>query len=263
MKKAFLAAIATCAILAASGQGSAADLADESFSAPTGILVRDDGSILVSEWGAGRVAGIDSNGKRQSVIEGISAPAGIVEDSQGRIYVAGYGNGNIYLWRGEGKPRILATGFSQPTGLLVTSEGNLLVANRGADTVEEIDQSGKRRTISSGHRLPAGLARTSTGALYVSCYGGSVDRVAPDGSVTRITKGLQTPGVGIMPAGPDSVLVVDNGAGEIVEVGPEGKIRSICGNLASPVALARDRQGRILVGTWGDGKIRIVEDGNE
>ncbi len=233
------------------------------FSAPVGILTLPDGSMLVAEWSANHVTRVDASGRRETVIDGISSPAGLAADSQGNIYIAGYGDGNIYKWTGHGRPTILAQGFQQPTGLLWTKDNRLLVANRGAGTVEVVDSVGTRRVLSAGHMLPVGMAWTESGNVYVSCYGGTLDRVSPDGSMQKIKKGLATPGVGILPAGADCVFVVDNSAGAVLEAGPNGVIRTLAKNLPSPVGLAKNTDNELIVATWGDGSIQLVEVGNE
>ncbi|MBD5553654.1 MAG: hypothetical protein HDQ44_04880 [Desulfovibrio sp.] len=184
-------------------------------------------------------------------------------DNEGNIYIAGYGDGNVYVWQGVGEPKILASGFRQPTGLHLSKDNTLLVANRGAGTIEEIDKSGNRRIISRGHSLPVGIALTDNGDMYVSCYGGTLDRVSRNGAIQKIKNGLSTPGVGILASGNNTVYVVDNAAGKVIEAGPNGAIRTLAENLSSPVGLAKTSNNEIIVATWGDGKIQPVEIKNE
>lgn len=261
MKKTFFGMIAAAFFLAAATAGFAADLPMGAFSAPVGMLELADGSLLVAEWGADRVSKVDDSGKR-SAISGISAPAGLAMDDHGNIYIAGYGDGNVYVWKGSGEPEVIARGFRQPTGLL-WNRGSLLVANRGAGTIEEIGEGGGKRIVSSGHSLPVGIAISGDGGMYVSCYGGTVDRVDKDGSIRKIGKGFGTPGVGILPWGADTVLVVDNSAGKVVEAGVNGVVKTLAENLPSPVGLVRTSGNGIVVSTWGDGKIRSLRMKNE
>ena len=157
----------------------------------------------------------------------------------------------------------MASGFRQPTGLLWSKDNTLLVANRGAGTVEEIDKSGNIRIISRGHSLPVGIGLTEGGDMYVSCYGGTLDRVSRNGVVQKIKNGLSTPGVGILASGNNTVYVVDNAAGKVIEAGPNGAIRTLAENFSSPVGLAKTSNNEIIVATWGDGKIQRVEMKNE
>lgn len=96
-----------------------------------------------------------------------------------------------------------------------------------------------------------GIAQTTNGTIYVSCYGGSVDRISPDGKPVTVSTGLNTPGVGII-ADSDNVLVVDYGGTTVARVTLDGKATPVANGLRSPVSLARMPDGRILVGTWSD-----------
>ncbi len=226
------------------------------INAPTGIACDANGNLYVSEWGAGCIALIRDD-KKSIILDGISSPAGLAFDENGKLYIAGYGDGNIYVWDGTGKPEIFATGLSAPTGLLW--DNGLLVANRNAGEVVKIEPQGAKKVISRGHKLPVGIARTEDGKLFVSCYGGTVDVIGPNGQTSSISDGLSTPGVGIVSAGDNSVYVVDYAKGNINLLGTDGVRKIVAGGLLSPVALAKTRDGNLLVGCWGDGTLRIVK----
>lgn len=262
MKNKFSGFVAGACFLAVTTVGFAANLPMEGFAAPVGMLELADGSLLVSEWSGNRITKVDGT-HRTPVIKGIDSPAGMAMDNEGNIYIAGYGDGNIYVWKGFGEPKVLANGFRQPTGLLWSNGNTLLVANRGAGTIEEIDKRGNKRIVSQGHVLPVGVALTESGNMYVSCYGGTVDRVSKNGKIQKIRNGFDTPGVGILAGGRDTVFVVDNAAGRIVEAGQNGVTRIVAENLSAPVGLAKMANNEIIVATWGDGKVQAVEMINE
>lgn len=223
---------------------------------PVGMVYDQRGALYVAEWGAGRVSRFGTDGNRTTVTDSISSPAGLAFDDKGILYVASYGDGTVYALEKGKKPRPVASGFSSPTGLLWSRDKTLLVANRNAGEIVRLHRDGKKEVLSRNHKTPVGLAQTGDGSIFVSCYGGSVDRVAPDGRVggrvTTVYTGLKTPGVGIIADGPDRVLVVDYGGTTVARVDGQGRASTVAEGLRSPVGLVRMPDGRLLVGTWAD-----------
>lgn len=219
---------------------------------PVGMVYDQNGALYVAEWGAGRVSRFGTDGSRTTVTDSISSPAGLAFDAKGVLYVASYGDGTVYALEKGTKPRPVASGFSSPTGLLWSRDNTLLVANRNAGEIVRLHRDGRKEVLSRNHKTPVGLAQTGDGSIFVSCYGGSVDRVAPDGRVTTVYIGLKTPGVGIIADGPDRVLVVDYGGTTVARVDAQGNASIVAEGLRSPVGLVRMPDGRLLVGTWAD-----------
>lgn len=219
---------------------------------PVGMVYDQNGALYVAEWGAGRVSCFGTDGNRTTVTDSISSPAGLAFDAKGILYVASYGDGTVYALEKGTKPRPVASGFSSPTGLLWSRDNTLLVANRNAGEIVRLHLDGRKEVLSRNHKTPVGLAQTGDGSIFVSCYGGSVDRVAPDGRVTTVYTGLRTPGVGIIADGPDRVLVVDYGGTTVERVDAQGRASTVAEGLRSPVGLVRMPDGRLLVGTWAD-----------
>ena len=243
------------------GPGPAGEVVASGLAAPTGLAHDAQGRLWVAEWGADRIVRLDERGQRAEIIGGISQPAGIAFDAGGTLWAAGYGDGRIYAWTPAAGLRVAARGLDAPTGLFWSAETGLLAANRNAGEVVRIRPDGSREVISAGHSFPVGIARLADGTLAVSCYGGSVDFVPPAGrrhSLAARDAGLARPGVGILAAGPDSVLVVDNGGGSVARLDAKGRARVLAGSLPSPVGLGRAPDGRLLVATWGDGAVRAL-----
>ncbi|MDE5879873.1 MAG: hypothetical protein K2G99_07655, partial [Desulfovibrio sp.] len=206
---------------AVAGTEAGGEVLATGLAAPTGMAQDAQGRLWVAEWGADRIVRLDEAGRRAEVIGGVSRPAGLAFDEAGTLWAAGYGDGRIYAWTPEQGLRAVATGLSAPTGLFWSAETGLLAANRDAGEVVRIKPDGTREVVSSGHRLPVGLAHLADGTLAVSCYGGSVDFVQPGGgrrSLKAAEAGLVRPGVGILVAAPEGLLVVDNGAGTVARV---------------------------------------------
>lgn len=260
MKKRTVFAMLLCLLaarpaLAVSANG---EVVATGLSAPVGMAHDPAGRLWVAEWGADRIVRLDSHGETAEVIQGIAQPAGIAFDAAGTLWAAGYGDGRIYAWTPERGLCVMAEGLSAPTGLFWSAGTGLLAANRNAGEVVRIRQDGTREVVSRGHRLPVGITRLADGSLAVSCYGGSVDRVAPDGAVhssPASAAGLVRPGVGILAAG-DRLFVVDNGRGTVARLEAGKMAETLASGLAAPVGLTLAPDGRLLVASWGDGTVR-------
>lgn len=258
MKKIILFLIWAC-LLAGSAIGAPLHQMASGFSAPVGMAYDRNGRLHIAEWGAGRIVVLDADGKRQTLVSGIKAPAGLCFDDNGRLYIAGYGDGKIHVLEPSASSTlVLAAGVSQPTGLFHTKDNTLLLANRGAGEIVEIWPDGRAKVISRGHNLPVGAVRTENGNLFISCYGGTLDYVDMEGNRKSMRSGLVSPGVGLAPAGKNSVFMVDNGAGSVYLADEHGLRKQLATGLQQPVGLAVTPDGNLAVGSWGDGTINTV-----
>lgn len=255
----FVALLACAAVFSRANFAFAKDYVTHmGLSAPVDFALDKDGNLYVSEWGADRVVRFDKDGNKEAIITGVRNPAGLAFAQDGVLYIAGYGDNAIHAWDSKNGLREIAGGFSSPTGMIVDSDGSIIIANRDAGEVVRLFADGSKKVISCNHKTPVGIAKLPDGSIFVSCYGGSVDLIEPSGKMRSLQTSLSTPGVGIIAAGPDSVLVVDYGAGRIARVDKTGAAEIIAGNLPSPVALGKSHDGQILAGCWGDGSIHAI-----
>ncbi|MBR7518342.1 hypothetical protein KC217_21990, partial [Mycobacterium tuberculosis] len=67
------------------------------------------------------------------------------------------------------------------------------------------------------------MTEMDDGSVVTSQYGGRVTRVLPDGSTRELGQSFIRPGVGILPDGPDAVVVIDNGASLVRRVFLDGR----------------------------------------
>lgn len=260
--KIFFSTLIICAVIFSRANLSLAKnaVAHKGLSAPVGMAWDRNGDLYVSEWGADRVVKFDKSGNREVVAAGVRNPAGLAFAQDGALYIAGYGDNAIHAWDSKNGLRKIAGGFSSPTGMIADNDGSIIVANRDAGEVVRLYADGSKKVISRNHKTPVGIAKISDGSIFVSCYGGSVDLIEPSGKMRILPANLSIPGVGIIAAGPDSVLVVDYGAGKIAEVDKSGATIIAADNLSSPVALGKSPDGKILAGCWGDGSIHVIEE---
>lgn len=158
---------------------------------PLGIAVRDDGALVVTETGAGRIIAIDADDTITVVANGFSEPVDVAFDSGQRCYVSDEQQGVVYRID-DGQPVPIAEGLASPQGLAVRGH-ELFVVEVGRQRLLAVDlvtgetrtEAGDlalsppetvRRALFSGGRpgCPrkfAGLAVAPDGTLHVSGRG--------------------------------------------------------------------------------------------
>jgi sugar lactone lactonase YvrE len=122
----------------ADGTGTAA-----CFDVPTGIVVRNDGTVLVSDTWNHRIRAI--------------TPAGVVTT------YAGTGDEGA---SDASSPRNAS--FRYPRGLALASDGSLYIADTGNGAIRRISSSGVVTTVNSAFYEPVGIAVATDGSLYVT-----------------------------------------------------------------------------------------------
>lgn len=259
MRYLFIAGI--CGFLFQPGSVAALEPLYGGFNAPTGIAFDSEGSLYVSNWGNGTVENIASDESRSTVMTGIASPAGIVFDNNDTLYVAAYSGDYVESIDKNGMRKRVADGLATPTGLCISRSGLLITTNRASGELLAINPgTGAKQVIATSLSLPVGVAELSDGSFVVSQYGGRVTRVLTDGGQVELGKSFSRPGVRILAAEDDSVLVVDNGADVVRRIDLSGRSEIVAENMAgSLVALGRDPSGRIYAGTWGAGNIYQLE----
>ena len=157
---------------------------------PYGVLALADRQI-VTDAGANAVlqvvgskvsllAVLPKNGRGQSV------PTSVAQGPDGDFYVGelaeGAGKGKARVWRippGGGTPEVYATGFTAITGVAFGQDGSLFVTqfatnfakNNLKGSVVRVAPDGSRTKLGGNKLLaPTGAAVDSTGAVYVSNY---------------------------------------------------------------------------------------------
>lgn len=156
------------------------------------------------------------------------------------------------------------SGFSAPTGIAVAPDGSLFVSNWGGGTVERIAPDGTRHVVASGIQSPAGVALDAQGDLYVAAYSGDyVMRVSANGGQTRVAEGFATP-TGIVFSADGRLLVTNRASGEIIAVDPKtGRKQSIANGLSLPVGVVEMRDRSLVVSQYGGRVTRILPDGTK
>jgi len=206
---------------------------------PSSVVFDDDGTLLVTDFGAGAIFRVDPTDGSQSVFaSGFGDLDGIAVGAGGEVYVTGGFEPKIYrVPPGGGSPTVIAQDgeLVEPFGIAIDDQGDLLVADSGALGVirVDLDQQPPAQSVVSAFgqggpllSQPIGIAIDDGGDLLVADFGlGSVVRVDPDtGTQTEVTPTnpfVLPYGIAIDPGG--SPIVVDQG--EIAESGEEGVYR--------------------------------------
>lgn len=220
---------------------------------PVGLGFDAEGRLLAAEWGAGRVTRVAKDGSSTLVTDRVPSPSGLAVAPDGGVYVAAYGQGDIYVIRG-GEVTREATGFTTLAGLTVSGD-DLYAADRGAGRVYRLRPGGVREVVAEGLDTPVGTAVMPGGGLVVTELAGRVSLIAPDGRVTVLSTRLNSPAVGVVALDAESVAVADYGGTAVHRITLGGETTVLADGLKSPVGLALGPDGRLYVGTWGDGSI--------
>ncbi|QPC44064.1 hypothetical protein HW532_16015 [Kaustia mangrovi] len=121
--------------------------------------------------------------------------------------------------------------------------------------------TGRHEVLADGFSTPVGVVQMPDGSIVVSQYGGRLTRVAPGGDREELGASFVRPGVGILADGENAVIAVDYGGGSVRRVAFDGTATVVATDVGgSPVALGRDGDGALLVGSWGDGRIYRIPD---
>ncbi len=185
-------------------------------------------------------------------------PQGVAVDGGGNVYVADTGNNTIRKIDSSGTVTTLAglagawgsadgTGsgarFNSPNDLALDGAGNLFVADSGNQRIRKITPAGVVTTLSGVALYLWDIAVDAVGNIYCASADDTIRKVSPAGRVsilagvpgsrgsadgTGSTARFSGPvGVAVDEAG--NVYVVDNDAGTLRKVTPDGQVTTLAG----------------------------------
>lgn len=155
------------------------------FKGPLGMLMLEDGSILVPEAGTGSIIRVrDKKGKNREVVaKDLDLPVYIAKAGPDAVYVTEFLSGNLTkVDLQTGEKSIVVSGLRQPKGIAVQSDGAILVVNVGTKELLQIDAQTKSikplvKELPVGLFVPegfmpaftlSGVAVSKTGNIYVT-----------------------------------------------------------------------------------------------
>lgn len=164
-----------------------------------------DGSVWVCELGAGRLGRYDQTGQ-QLWSQPVPYPSRVSVDSTSREgWVTSYERGTVSRFSLDGQPLGPISGFRSPLGVAADPRrGRVWVADPGAGQVIALTSDGSEEFRVTG-LTDAGELSIDEGtgdAWVVLGYPGSLARISPTGTVTRVLGGFQSPiAVSVDPGG--------------------------------------------------------------
>jgi streptogramin lyase len=178
------------------------------------------------------------------------------------IYVAEEQLTRVSLVQPNGSIQPFANGVGLPYGLTLDQSGNLYVASAGNDTIFKVTPPGIKSVFASNSSLgsPDGLAFDSAGNLYTSGYGwgGTVNRISPNGTITRVATGVGGDGLAFDTSG--NLYVA--GGGSVTRITPAGVVSTFATGFNYAWGLAFDGRGNLFVSDYlGDSISEIAPNG--
>lgn len=160
-----------------------------------------------------------------------SAPSAVTLDPFGNLYVIDSGNQRVrYITPAGTIFGLNVTGLISPAYAIGDSRGNVFVSDAGSGTILEVAPNGAVTTVVSGLQSPRGMALDSNGDLYFVETGGKrVRRMDLLGNVTNFAAGRWIAPSGITLGSAGDFFVADAGLNAIVHVDSSGNPTFVAG----------------------------------
>lgn len=122
----------------------------EELSRPHGLTLDADGSLLVTEWGAGKLSRIDLLGNITIITEGIDNPFDVKVALNGSYYVSSFVDHSIYEVFSNGtKQKIVSETINKPTVIVYDHDGNNYIYNSGSRKISKHNVDGSIEHLST------------------------------------------------------------------------------------------------------------------
>lgn len=192
---------------------------------PEGIVISQDGAILVAEQATNRLIEIDPRTGAKRLLRQLVNNTGKdgvdglgLDPATGDILVPDSPNGRLLRLSRDGKSlQVIATGFVRPTGAAVEPNGNILVADELGNAIYRLTKDGKRAQLAHIFQ-PDDVIVGPGGTIYTNSLGGDIMRIDPaTGNMQVLTSGLKLPhGLGIDANG--DLIVAEAGRNRILRL---------------------------------------------
>ena len=231
--------------------------------APDDLAFDNNGRLLFSDITAGTVSALRLDGSVERIAGGLSAPEGIVVQQDGRILVAEQGRNRVVAIDPQSHAVSLWHAFPNRTGREgidgigpAMANGDVIVPDSPNGLAWRVSADGKTATqIASGMDRPVGAAADGTGRIFIADEGGVLWALDP---ARHRFATLSTPDdVGV---GRDGHIFVNTlGDNAIHELDAQAHQVSVVPNLQQPQGIALDGADNLYVTESTSGRIdRIV-----
>ncbi len=197
------------------------------LSAPEGIVVQRDGSLVVAEQGPNSLVRIDpTHGTMRmlATIPNLSTRSGIdgiaLDARDGSIIVPDSPSGRILRISPSGKVRVVAGGLGRPVGAIGLDDGSIMVVDEHLNGAFRISPQGTAQQIGGFLSVPDDIVSDGQGGFYITCLGDNTLRhLDRRGVVSLVAAGLRNP-QGLLRRSDGALIVSQEDANLIVVVRP-------------------------------------------
>jgi len=194
---------------------------------PEGIVVLDDGRLIVAEQKTNRILLVDPRDGSKRLLrqmENTTGQDGIdglgIDRTNGELLVPDSPNNRMLAMSLDGTAlRVIARGFQRPTGAARLPGGDILVAAEFGNALYRVTPAGKSTRIATMYQ-PDDVVVDAQGMAYVNSLGGAIYKVDPDtGTRTTLLTGLKLPhGLDVDPQG--RLVIAEAGRNRIFRLVP-------------------------------------------
>lgn len=139
------------------------------MNSPYDSIELEDGSILVAEYGSGRLLKLlDDEGKeREVVLEGLEGPVGLAKVSNNEFLLTEFHAGTVSRVNIVDKTKeVIVSGLDKPEGVALDSDGNIFVAETGKKRLIKICEKEYVTVIREIAEIEVGMTNEGVPAPY-------------------------------------------------------------------------------------------------